>query len=140
MWYNQVNGAIRVCLLCKYVTVHRPTHSKYQSSISWTEARRLSIFQKQLSCEYKGKDTSCFVFSFDYNESHDSWEGREGGEGETGIDRGTQRMFSVKYLNREGNIAYNFLLLEDGYKFLDARSINVQFSKLTFHSQVRLFS
>ena len=27
-------------------------------------------------------------------------------------------------------IAYNFLLLEDGYKFLDDRSIHAQFSKL----------
>ena len=62
MWYNQVNGAIRVCLLCKYVTVHRPTHSKYQSSISWTEARRLSIFQKQLSYEYKERTRVVLFF------------------------------------------------------------------------------
>ena len=35
-----------------------------------------------------------------------------------------------KYLFGETNIAYNFLLLEDGYKFLDDRSIHVQFSRL----------
>ena len=34
-----------------------------------------------------------------------------------------------KYLFRKANNAYNFLLLEDGYKFLDERSIHVQFSK-----------
>ena len=31
------------------------------------------------------------------------------------------RLFSVKYLFAEANIAENFLLLEDGYKFLDDR-------------------
>ena len=31
-------------------------------------------------------------------------------------------MFSVKYLFGEANIAQNFLLLEDGYKFLDSES------------------
>ena len=34
--------------------------------------------------------------------------------------RGTQRMFSVKYLFREANIAQNFPLLEDGFKLLDS--------------------
>ena len=36
--------------------------------------------------------------------------------------RGTQRMFSVKYLFREANIAQNFPLLEDGFKLLDSES------------------
>ena len=44
--------------------------------------------------------------------------------------RGIQRLFSVKYLFEEVNIAKNFLLLEDGYKFQDERSIRVQFSNL----------
>ena len=39
------------------------------------------------------------------------------------FNQGTQRLFSVKYL-------LNFLLLGDCYKFLDDRSIHVQFSKL----------
>ena len=44
---------------------------------------------------------------------------------------GTQRLFSVKHLLGEANIDYmNFLLLEDGYKFLDDRSIHAQFSQL----------
>ena len=47
------------------------------------------------------------------------------------VIRGTQRLFSVKYLIGEANITYNFLLLEDGLTFLDDRSIYVQFSKLT---------
>ena len=44
--------------------------------------------------------------------------------------RGTQRLFSVKYRFGEAHIAWNFLLLEDGKRFLDDRSIHVQFSKL----------
>ena len=46
-----------------------------------------------------------------------------------------QRLFSVKYLIREANVAWKFLLLEDGYKFLD--DMNVPFSEAsfsTFHS------
>ena len=31
-----------------------------------------------------------------------------------GLKRGTQRLFSVKYLFGEAKIAYNFLLLEEG--------------------------
>ena len=31
--------------------------------------------------------------------------------------RGTQRLFSLKYLIAEANIAKNFLLLEDDYNF-----------------------
>ena len=46
------------------------------------------------------------------------------------VNRGTQRLFSVKYLFVEANIAENLLLLEDGLKFLDRCSIHVQFSKL----------
>ena len=46
------------------------------------------------------------------------------------LNRGTQRLFSVKYLFGEANFAYNFLLLEYGQKFLDERSTQVQFSKL----------
>ena len=44
--------------------------------------------------------------------------------------KGTQRLFSVKYLFGEANIAYHFLFLENGLKFLDDRSIHVQSSKL----------
>ena len=39
---------------------------------------------------------------------------------------------TVQYLFGEANIAANFLLLKDGYKFLDDRSIHVQFSKLIY--------
>ena len=39
-------------------------------------------------------------------------------------------MFSLNYLFGEANIAFNFVLLEDGWKFIDDRSIQVQFSKL----------
>ena len=47
------------------------------------------------------------------------------------VNRGTQRLVSVKISVREGNIAYNFLLSKDGLKYLDDRdSIHVQFSKL----------
>ena len=35
------------------------------------------------------------------------------------INRGTQQLFSVKYLFGEENIAQNFLWLEDGQKVLD---------------------
>ena len=38
------------------------------------------------------------------------------------IHRGTQRLFSVKYLFGETNIAWNFLLLEYGKEFLDGAS------------------
>ena len=38
--------------------------------------------------------------------------------------RDIQQLFSGKYRFGEANIAYNFLLLEDGYKFLDDRSIH----------------
>ena len=41
---------------------------------------------------------------------------------------GTKRLFSVKYLFGEANIVQNFLLFKGGYKFLDDRSIHVQFS------------
>ena len=41
-----------------------------------------------------------------------------------------QRLFSANYLFEEVNIALNFLLLEDGVKFLVDRSIQIQFSKL----------
>ena len=44
--------------------------------------------------------------------------------------RGTQRLFSVKYLFGETNIASNFLLLEDNQKFPDDCSIHVKRSKL----------
>ena len=45
---------------------------------------------------------------------------------------GTQRLFSVKHLLGEANIDYmNFLLLEDGYKFLDDRSITHNFRSLS---------
>ena len=36
--------------------------------------------------------------------------------------RGTERLFSVKYLFGEANIALDFLLLEDGYKKIDERN------------------
>ena len=39
----------------------------------------------------------------------------------------------LKYLFGETNISQNFLLLEDGYKFLDDCSIHVQFSHFTPH-------
>ena len=39
------------------------------------------------------------------------------------LGRGTERLFSVKYLQKEAKIAYNFLLPK---KFLDGRSIHVQ--------------
>ena len=45
-------------------------------------------------------------------------------------NRGTQRLFSVKYRFGEAHITYNFPSLEDGKKVLDDRSIHVQFSKL----------
>ena len=51
-------------------------------------------------------------------------------------------LFSVKYLFGEANIAYNFLWLEDGSKFLDECSNHVQFSKLKFftlHSPGQVF-
>ena len=41
---------------------------------------------------------------------------------------GTQRLLSINYLFGEGDMAKNFLLLENGLKFLDDRSIHVQFS------------
>ena len=47
-----------------------------------------------------------------------------------GLMRGTQRLFSVKYLFGEANATQNFLLLEDSLKFLDDCSIHEQFSKL----------
>ena len=43
--------------------------------------------------------------------------------------RGTQRVFSVEYMFGEANIAYNFLLLKEGLKFLHDHSIHVQFSR-----------
>ena len=46
------------------------------------------------------------------------------------LNKGTQRLFSVNYLLGEANIAWNFLVLEDGEKCLDDRSTHVQFSKL----------
>ena len=39
--------------------------------------------------------------------------------------KGTQRLFSVKYLFWEANNCLNFLLLEDSEKFLDERSLHV---------------
>ena len=44
------------------------------------------------------------------------------------LGRGTERLCSVKYLFEEAKIAYNFLLLEESFNFLDGRSIHVQFS------------
>ena len=41
-----------------------------------------------------------------------------------------QRLLSVKYLFGEADLVDNFLLLEGGKKFLNNRSIHVQFSKL----------
>ena len=49
----------------------------------------------------------------------------------TRASRGTQRLFSVKYLLGEADVALNFLLLEDGQKFLDDRSIPVDFRSLS---------
>ena len=47
-------------------------------------------------------------------------------------NRGTQCLFSVSK-----NIALNFLLLEDGEKLLDDRSIHVQFSRLILVNSIR---
>ena len=46
--------------------------------------------------------------------------------------RGTQRLLSVKYLCGEANIARIFFFLRTAKKFLDERSIHVQFSKLIY--------
>ena len=51
--------------------------------------------------------------------------------------RGTVRPFSVKYLFGEANIAWDFLLLEDGWKFLDDRSTlgNICLAEQIFHGK-----
>ena len=45
--------------------------------------------------------------------------------------KGTQQLFSVKYLFGQENFGYNFLLLEDGYKFLTLTTIMYNFRSST---------
>ena len=67
-----------------------------------------------------------------------TWQNEKSSEQQ--FNRGTKRLFSVKYLFWEAKIALNFLWLEEGWKFLDDHSIDgpaifeacLDFSKVQF--------